>query len=66
MGADELQQAGVRFRRGRASKDRIGTGLGLAIAFEAVKASGGRLELTNRDAPQGLLVRLVIPLAIES
>lgn len=66
MGADEIQQAGVRFRRGRASKDRSGTGLGLAIAFEAIKASGGRLELVNREPPGGLLVRFHLPLAIES
>lgn len=66
MGADEIKHAGVRFRRGRASKGRSGTGLGLAIAFEAARASGGRLELCNRESVPGLLVRLLIPLAIES
>ncbi len=66
MVADEIKQAGVRFRRGQASKGRSGTGLGIAIAFEAVRASAGRLELENRVDAHGLLVRLRIPLAIES
>lgn len=66
MSAAETSQAGVRFRRGSASRGRTGTGLGLAIAFEAAKVSDGRLVLANRDDEQGLSARLCIPLVVES
>lgn len=66
MTNEEINQVGVRFRRGSASRGRNGTGLGLAIAFEAAKASGGRLVLTNRDDEQGLCARLFVPMATES
>lgn len=66
MSEEETSQAGVRFRRGNASRGRNGTGLGLAIAFEAAKVSDGRLVLINREESPGLSARLFFPLSNES
>jgi len=62
MGADDLAQAGVRFRRGAAGKGKSGAGLGLAIVRTIVEAHDGKLILQTSEQLGGLQARLVFPL----
>ena len=59
---EELHLASKRFWRSSRHNAQRGTGLGLAIVDKLVAARGGRLEL-RRAEPQGLVVRLDLPLA---
>lgn len=62
MAADDLAQAGVRFRRGAAGKGKSGAGLGLAIVRTIVEAHDGKLILQPSEQLGGLQARLVFPL----
>ncbi len=55
---DEIALVTNRFFRGR-NKSPLGSGLGLSIVDLALRASGARLILRNRDEPRGLRAQIV-------
>ncbi len=63
LGDDDKRRATDRFWR--ANDGKPGTGLGLSIAQSIVDACHGTLSLTD-NTPNGLVARLVIPLAAVS
>lgn len=62
MRADEIAQAGQRFRRGAAGRGTTGAGLGLAIVQAIVQAHRGQMQLHDSGNGRGLRVTLVLPL----
>jgi two-component system sensor histidine kinase QseC len=55
---DEIALVTNRFFRGR-NKSALGSGLGLSIVDHALRASGARLILRNRDGTSGLRAQIV-------
>ncbi|GIX24364.1 MAG: histidine kinase [Caldimonas sp.] len=62
MSAQDIERAGVRFRRGQAGKQHTGAGLGLAIVHTIAQVHGAHLRLESCDPPPGLRASLVFPL----
>ncbi len=50
-----------RFRRGARAEGVVGSGLGLTIAEEALRAHGGRLDLSGDEDGRGACVSLILP-----
>lgn len=61
MSAQDIAQAGVRFRRGAAGKPLPGAGLGLAIVHTIAQAHGAALLLAPREPGPGLCASLGFP-----
>lgn len=63
MTADDIEKAGVRFRRGRAGRNTSGAGLGLAIVHAIMQQLGGefRLESPGRGCRATLVFTLGSP-----
>jgi len=63
MTPDDIEKAGVRFRRGRAGKNTSGAGLGLAIVHAIMQQLGGefRLESPGRGCRATLVFTLDSP-----
>lgn len=59
MSRQDIEQAGVRFRRGAAGKTSHGAGLGLAIVGAIVRAHQGEMRLISPVSTVGLQVELV-------
>ncbi|WP_425293581.1 sensor histidine kinase [Lampropedia puyangensis] len=66
MSEIDIQQAGVRFRRGAAGKANNGAGLGLAIVGAIVRAHQGEMRLMSPVRTNGLLVELVFFLGLKN
>jgi len=62
MSNDDIDKAGVRFRRGHAGKNQTGAGLGLAIVQTIAQLHGGHMQLHSHTQPSGLTVELVFSL----
>lgn len=62
MSPQDIERAGVRFRRGSEGKNKSGAGLGLAIVDTIIDVHDARLHIENRPDRQGLRVALVFSL----
>lgn len=62
----DIQQAGVRFRRGAAGKANNGAGLGLAIVEAIVRTHQGEMRLISPARTNGLQVELVFFLGLNN
>lgn len=66
MSEIDIQQAGVRFRRGAAGKANNGAGLGLAIVDAIVTTHQGEMRLISPIGTNGLQVELVFFLGLNN
>ena len=66
MSEEDMQKAGVRFRRGKAGKQLPGAGLGLAIVNTIMQMHQARMVLSHGEKHKGLRVDLVFTLILSS